>query len=112
MFKVQLNVCPLCDKVLQLKQINRVNVYSCRTRGQMSQSHYEVECDKNNLIQKMYVGPYCVSNCSKSVKSKILQKYITGGGDKWYPVAESNRIYADSEDRVLSRIYDVVPVGR
>lgn len=100
MTKFQTNVCPLCDKVLRFRQISKVNVYSCPNHAEGAKSHYEVEYDKCATIQHIYVGNYGIDNFDNSYRSRVY-KHNDG---KWILIGETNRISADTEDRMMERL--------
>lgn len=100
MTRFQTNVCPLCDKVLQFRQIAKVNVYSCPNHLEGERSHYEVEYDKSATIQHIYVGNYSIDNFDTSYRSRLYKRMA----NKWVLIGETNRISADTEDRMMERL--------
>ena len=105
MTKFQTNVCPLCDKVLQFRQIAKVNVYSCPNHADGARSHYEVEYDKHATIQHIYVGDYGIDNFDTSYRSRVYKKHAAFNGEvKWILIGETNRISADTEDKLIMRL--------
>lgn len=109
MIKFQTNVCPLCDKVLKFHQVAKVNVYTCSNHAAGERSHYEVEYDKAAIIQHIYVGDWGIDNYDNSFRSRVYKRLFTGGTEKWVLVAETNRIFADIESRMLERLTRLVP---
>lgn len=106
MNKFETNVCPLCSKVLKFHKIAGVNVYSCPTKleahGFTDQSHYEVEYDKKEIIQHMYVLPFSIDNFATNYRSRI---YKAGeAGKKWGFVKEVPRVVAASEELVRAKL--------
>lgn len=91
--KFQINVCPLCNKSLRLKKVAGVNVYSCAAASIHGNSHYEVECDQNTIIQHIYVDDWCIDNVDSSIKSRVHKRVH----NKWMLVAEPYLINADVE---------------
>jgi hypothetical protein len=106
MSKFETNVCPLCSKVLKFHKIAGVNVYSCPSKleaiGFTDQSHYEVEYDKQDSIQHIYVLPFGIDNSSANYRSRI---YKAGeAGRKWGFVKEVPRVTATSEDMIRTKL--------
>lgn len=120
MNKFQNNVCPLCGTVLQLRRVCGVSVFSCpgqqvewcsNNGNIISRSHYEVEYDKTQSVQRMYILPYSVDNFQNSFKSRIYKLRSSGNavtGDKWELVVETSRIHADTSEKLLERIQKLV----
>lgn len=114
MNKFQVNECPLCGKILRFRQVSGVNLFDCATQvawitddGIKSRSHYEVEFDPRESIQRMYVLPYNVDNFQSDRKTR-LYKLFPGtpekGGDRWQLVMETPQIRPDVADKLLERI--------
>lgn len=76
--KFSKNVCPICDKVLKLKQINKNCVFECSTKDNniKSSSHYTVEVNKDVEMQHINMFPFIVFNTNKSKSSKLYQYNI------------------------------------
>ena len=94
--KFQTNVCPLCNKVLKLKQVAKVNVWSCSTPSNHESTHYEVEYDVTTAIQHIYIDDLCIDSFVNSVKSRIYHRR----NNKWVLTAEPYQIQADIEDNI------------
>lgn len=109
MSRFQTNVCPLCDKVLKFHQVAKVNVYTCTNHAEGARSHYEVEYDKSATIQHIYVGDWGIDNFDTSYRSRVYKRTINAGIEKWTLIAETNRISADVEDRMIERLARLVP---
>lgn len=108
--------CPLCGKMLRLRKVSGVTVYDCASTfdfygpgGLRPKSHYEVECDKEQCIQHVYVDDWCVDTFGKSTKSR-LHKLQTqeNGPSRWKFVVEVPRIHADEEAKLRDRIQKLV----
>lgn len=120
MNKFQNNICPLCGTVLQVRRVCGVVVFSCpgqqvewsnNSGNTISRSHYEVEYDKTQSVQRMYVLPYSIDNFQNNFKSRIYKLRVSGNpcaGDKWDLVVETSRIHADTSEKLLERIQKLV----
>lgn len=106
----------MCNRVLRLRRVSGVSVYDCPAMfafndpgGVKEKSHYEVECDKDQCIQHVYVDEWCIDTFTKSAKSRIhkLQEQ-ENGPNRWKFVVEVSRIQADQEDRLRTRLQKLV----
>jgi hypothetical protein len=116
MISFPVNSCPLCNQVLQLRKVSGVTVYSCpatfefnSVTGVKPRSHYEVECDKDQCIQHVYVDDWCIDTFDKGAKSR-LHKLRTqeDGPSRWKFVVEVPRIVATQEDQLRARLQTLV----
>lgn len=113
-------MCPLCGKVLTLKLIAGVTVYQCSVNfefhshmGIKLRSHYEVESDKSNTYQHMYLLPWAIDNFGDSAKSrlyKIEDEKLTDGTiiNKWKLIMQVSQIHSDTEENLRDRINTLV----
>lgn len=112
--KFETSMCPLCNKMLKLRQVSKVNVYDCPTQiewnsvsGPRSKSHYEVEIDHKTSIQHVYAMPFGIDNFGDSMASRIYKMVpasAPGEHDKWQFVTEVPQIRMDTTENLLARI--------
>jgi hypothetical protein len=98
--KFQTNVCPLCDKVLKLHQISKVNTYRCPKLNSNGKSHYEVEFYMNSAIQHIYINDWAIDNLENIPKSRLYKTI----NNKWCLVSDNCIINADTEEKILFKI--------
>jgi hypothetical protein len=107
--KFPVNVCPLCNKVMKLRQLAKVvNLFECPTQVDelKGKSHYEVEFDSREEIQHIIIFPYSIDTLGNSSKSRIYKAYVTDLGDpiKWKFLKEVSVIRAESEEKLMERL--------
>lgn len=121
MNKFEINVCPLCSKVLKYRLASKVNVYSCPTTfefktatGLAVKTHYEVEHDDKESIQHIVIGPWAIDNFSRDnllPAARVYKLYTSeseDGHNKWRFITDAPEIHADTEDNMLARLNTLV----
>ena len=106
--KFPTSVCPLCDKVLTLKQVAGVSVFACPTQAEglvKPKSHYEVEMDKKAEIQHIIVMPFAVDTFGDASRSRVYRMVgVEEGQQKWRLMMEVPVIRAEAQDKMLERL--------
>jgi hypothetical protein len=101
--KFQTNECPLCGKVLHLKKVAGVSVYSCLAEAK---SHYEVEMDSQAIIQHMYVFPYAIDNYDNANRSRVHR----WKNNRWSFMKEVTRIQPRPAGELLGHLQTILPI--
>ncbi len=115
MINFEIRTCPLCGKVLQYRQVAKVNVYFCPTKVELQGAtnvheinHYEVESDNRAAIQHMYVLPYAIDNFGNESKSRVYKIHDQYANktmmNAWKFVIQTSRIKADTSENLLDRL--------
>lgn len=100
--KFETSQCPLCGKMMQLRKIAGVTVFSCLTPAAHHTSHYEVEFDAKTSIQHIYLGRWSIDNFAHNHRSKIFESSMNQYGRfQWRLVTEVSRIPLDREEDML-----------
>jgi hypothetical protein len=110
MVRFERNVCPLCDRVMRLRQVAKVNVFDCPTQVDGSKnynSHYEVAYDKDSAAQKIHLGQWIVENFDDHRRSRLYKKELFG--EDWKLIGEIPQIKADLKEIMLTRIKRLAP---
>lgn len=104
----EINICPLCQKLLKEEAIGKCMYYSCPVEfivpggSHYITSHYLVESSNNDdqCVQRIYIYPWTID----TIKSKSrIYKYIIAA-DKWQFIKELPPIKPDFEDYLINRI--------
>lgn len=106
----QFNVCPLCDKVCQLRKVAGVTFFSCPTQSIdiPHKSHFEVEFNKTE-IQHIIIYPYSIDTFLDTAKSRVYYSSgLKNGEHHWRLLMEVSLIRAESESKLLDRINKLV----
>lgn len=112
--KFETNTCPLCGNVLKMQRSYGVTTVSCPTINKYhngeEKSHYEVEFDKTQGIQHMYVGSWGIDNFLNGTRSRVYKQMSTAGvAVKWQLVTEIPMLKPELEENLLNRINKLVP---
>jgi hypothetical protein len=93
----EIKTCPLCQQVLKFRQVSGVDIFDCSTTftfnsymGATEKSHYEVQMDKAESIQHVYVLPWAIDNISSLGRARLYKIY-TSEGDELSPGIEINK---------------------
>jgi hypothetical protein len=125
MFTFKINECPLCHNVLKMRQLSpdndgsRVTMFRCPTEieyldrnGPRFATHYEVQVEKNLQVQRMFLLPYQITNCTDhdtSLIIKIFPDELENGGAKWRKIGEFPQLRADTAENMKKRIDRMIP---
>lgn len=94
MNKFSTNVCPLCDKVTHFRKVNDTPTFECR------QGHYQVELNKDDTNQNVYIDNWCLVNYANANKSHVYQLH----GENWKFLTEIPLVYAIEESAIRARL--------
>lgn len=101
--KFQTNVCPLCDKVLQLNMVAGLTFFSCPTRAtglEHDKSHYEVEFNKTHEVQRTIIFPYSIDTFSENSRSVVYRMI----GQRWKRLTEVPTIRIETPEKLSERL--------
>jgi Zn-finger nucleic acid-binding protein len=110
--KFQTNVCPLCDKVLQLRMTNGISVFHCPTMTTElddGQTHYQVEFNSTDEVQRTIIFPYSIDSFTEVSKSKIYKAYNDQDKQKWKLLVEVPMIRITTQTHLLARLDQLIP---
>lgn len=105
----QFNICPLCNKVCQLRTVAGVTFFNCPTQSTIPyKSHFEIEFNKTK-IQHIIIYPYSIDTFLDANKSRVYHSTgLKNGEHKWKLLMEVYLIRAETESKLLDRINKLV----